>query len=863
MVRKRPGEDDRVYLVARAREDRVETDFTMGGAEWLGTELIVAGQGTAWLDPFESMTMLYGRNGAGKSTILEAIRALLLGQHVEELDARAYFRLVSLDVFDFERMLLWMVKGTRRTMNVSRTEWWWQARQANQSPLRLRGLFEEATRTLPVSDDELAGIRENFVKALTSISEQFPGKIEDVEGMAAYLADEWSTEVDRAPFGRPFWFIGAVLENAEQELFRTKGSWSVIELTRQLFGFDLEEFGVDRASWESRTWNPYSGEDAWVTMAAVWAVDALRYLGYVLDQVDGDDPDERTFREIADPAFGGRVGQALRAVCRLGVVSVRASGTPAAPGWMLRPAMDLEPSGLQAFMLDCNEKDAPWLARSLCAALLGGDGEDPGSHEALGLWGANDEGLRAALDPTRRYMSLPVGSDIPLKMFPIDLIDFDDDFDIDGALGEALAAKLNVDQDGVLMFSSDEVEVDLAPIELARQHVDAAGQMVIRLGLGIKALRLTTRMEIGSWILGRPMAVEAQDVATNRWVPVDSLSEAQRTWVRRVLQLRAASSLRKPQLVLTDEPEAGIHERAVVAAFEFLDQLDGLVVVATHHPRALTNPRATLLHVERGAAGDIQVRTPMLGGDVGEVAERFGVMPADLLGVKRLMIVVEGSHDRVVIEKLLARSSRRGVSERCLIAEARGVRNVATVADSVLLCNFTDMHVFVMVDNARAVELDLLIDGTRTAINQGVKPATAADRPEVRVFRDSATNEERWLLDLIDRATRQGLLDRIHIGGISTRDVIDLLPASAFGLTESWSALRRQHDDYRDALRKKDRGTAERNRPVDFKKWLQETKGARINIKTIAAAFDSQQTLHTDLLTLLQEIEILIDVAAL
>jgi len=95
------------------------------------------------------------------------------------------------------------------------------------------------------------------------------------------------------------------------------------------------------------------------------------------------------------------------------------------------------------------------------------------------------------------------------------------------------------------------------------------------------------------------------------------------------------------------------------------------------------------------------------------------------------------------------------------------------------------------------------------------------------------------------------MLDRFHVFGLGRKDVIEYLPASAFGLTDGWEKLRSDFDQFRDTER------------LDFKDWLRRERSAEISTRRIRSAFDSLDSVDSELLQLLSEIEIRAAVSAL
>ena len=169
-------------------------------------------------------------------------------------------------------------------------------------------------------------------------------------------------------------------------------------------------------------------------------------------------------------------------------------------------------------------------------------------------------------------------------------------------------------------------------------------------------MQLALKFRLGTprdWFLGRPSGWVCQDAHSSA-VPVSSLSGGRRRWAVAAIRLAlgGGSASGRPSIVLSDEPEAGLHRTAegqVVVGFRSLTADTGRAgIVATHSPAFLSEPAARLLHVRRRLDGATGVEA--LNGLPHD--EDMGLTKADLLALRRVFVFVEGEHDKIVLEGL-------------------------------------------------------------------------------------------------------------------------------------------------------------------------------------------------------------------
>jgi energy-coupling factor transporter ATP-binding protein EcfA2 len=329
----------------------------------------------------------------------------------------------------------------------------------------------------------------------------------------------------------------------------------------------------------------------------------------------------------------------------------------------------------------------------------------------------------------------------------------------------------------------------------------------------------------------------------------DSLSSGQQYWVNAAFRICAAEASGQSYLLIADEPERGLHERAVMGAFALLAGLSATSIVATHSVTALRFSGARLLHFEKNDDGKVNVAEPRLGEDIAEAAKRFGTSALDIFSMKRALVVVEGAHDVEVVRGLAGLAFDGQLLDRLLIVPARGVKNVATTADSVIITEFTTLHILAIIDNGRASVLNDIVGRASQALKEGKTALQAIKESGISGLARDSSPEERYMFDLIERAIHRNVLGRVRFWALSVPDIVDLLPETAFGLTKSWSKLRQEYarSPVRDG----------------FKSWLKSEYQVSISTKTVRRAFEKLDVVEGELRDILRELEIVASLSPL
>ena len=435
-----------------------------------------------------------------------------------------------------------------------------------------------------------------------------------------------------------------------------------------------------------------------------------------------------------------------------------------------------------------------------------------------------------------------------LESIPIQTVFLDRQIDLDQIAQRTFASLVSSNLETVTFEVANwetfsDIEFSGHGTSSIENFVQIVSNFLTRLDIGITKCEFKYSKDVREWVSGESAQfIFFTSVSDTSGISMADLSSGQQYWVSAAFQICYAEQTGLRYLLIADEPERGLHQRAVLSAFESLKSLSGTSIVSTHSVSALGMAGAHLLHLEKGDDGKVRVTEPYLGDDVTSAAKRFGTTPFDLFLMKRALVVVEGAHDVEVVRGLGGLSFSGSLLDRLIVVPARGVRNVATIADSVVITEFTTLHILVIVDNGRAEVLNGVINRASTALMEGKSEKQAIIISGIPELTRDASPEERFMFDLIERAIHRRVINRLHVFALSVPDIVDLLPEKSFGLHSSWPELRAEY-------------SRSGNRD-GFKNWLKSQYGTSISSRTVRKAFDELDNVEGDLKRILDELEI-------
>jgi len=334
------------------------------------------------------------------------------------------------------------------------------------------------------------------------------------------------------------------------------------------------------------------------------------------------------------------------------------------------------------------------------------------------------------------------------------------------------------------------------------------------------------------------------DESADSWVPLDSLSSAERRWARIAIEL--AIERRDGGFLLIDEPEAALHrsaERRMARALaEIAAERDLCVVVATHSPEVLDTPTAHVYLVRRSDQGLIDGhQVHPLEGESKKELQEFGLLPSDLLRRQKGFLLVEGQHDLIVLDTLIGSELER---LRVELLPVRGAGRLASALDSRVLYDFTDAHMFVLLDALRYQDITKIWnDSLRMAKTGILSTAIAHADSELKALK---IDEADALAAFATRALERGLAERHTPLALAASDILDYLPVKAFvPAADTWEALRLELT--------KSAGSPKSG--SKFKKWLVDAKKADLTPEHIRQVCETLDHIPEDFTRILQEVE--------
>ena len=447
-----------------------------------------------------------------------------------------------------------------------------------------------------------------------------------------------------------------------------------------------------------------------------------------------------------------------------------------------------------------------------------------------------------------KYLQLDRRGAFMLRSTPVQVVLLDRPIDLNQIAQKSFASLIKTELETVTFYVDDSQTV--SDIEFSRDgtkyienFVSTVSRFLARLDIGISRCEFNYSTDIRDWVEGESAEFRFfTGQSAERGIGMSDLSSGQQYWVSAAFQICFAEQTGIRYLIIADEPERGLHQRAVLSAFDSLKGLSATSVISTHSVSALSIAGAHLLHLEKGDDGKVRLTEPYLGDDIAEAARRFGTTPFDLFSIKRALVVVEGAHDVEVVKGLAGLSFGGKLLDRLVIVPARGVKNVATIADSVVVTEFTSLHILAIVDNGRAEMLNGIIERASVALREGKSERQAIVISGIPEYSKDGSPEERFMFDLIERAIHRRVINRLHLYALSVPDIVDLLPEKAFNLQNSWSELRAKY---------KRSGNRD-----GFKIWVKSEFGVSISSKNVKKAFEGLDALDGDLKKILDELEI-------
>ena len=335
---------------------------------------------------------------------------------------------------------------------------------------------------------------------------------------------------------------------------------------------------------------------------------------------------------------------------------------------------------------------------------------------------------------------------------------------------------------------------------------------------------------------------DALSTAQERWLHIALAALSGREWTTGDADGSARPTTTPHVVLLIDEPEQSLHrdaERVVRSRLEELVREENVsAIVTTHSPVMLDSELASLNHVKMHEVDSIRLEseTPDSSTDLAEFGRRLGARVSDLVALQRVFLLVEGDTDRIVLETLFGDEFAR---LRARVLPFGGTDGLHAVVAPFKMLALTDASVVVVLDHVDHAKMATVWDEARS-----MSATKGPNRAVVDLARRSFDRHaERTAAGLAKEAIKQGQLDRFSLVGIDAIDILELLPFEALGCTLA-------REDLEGAKRavESQRWTSQRT-----KDWLKE-HGADLSHARIGAAVEQMDSVPVDLVRVLDAV---------
>lgn len=284
---------------------------------------------------------------------------------------------------------------------------------------------------------------------------------------------------------------------------------------------------------------------------------------------------------------------------------------------------------------------------------------------------------------------------------------------------------------------------------------------------------------------------------TGELVRLSALSRAEQRWAKVAIASAnlpedpaiAAMGLLHPQpprVRIFDEPEAALHRTAEARMARRLlasDPARWVTVVATHSPELLDSA-ANVVLLQPAPAGRNSL-LPWSNEQLDDL-DSLGLRPSELLGRYKIMLAVEGPHDRWILEELLRDDFER---LRVVVVPMYGGKQTPGLGTAGVLHEFTDWVMVPLWDNLRSNELSRAWAEMKASAAAG---GTVEDLRKVAASAISGSSEASFARQfmLLTAMSRQWHRCAEPFG-MSEPDVLHYLPPRALSakLPASWSEV--------------------------------------------------------------------------
>jgi len=287
-------------------------------------------------------------------------------------------------------------------------------------------------------------------------------------------------------------------------------------------------------------------------------------------------------------------------------------------------------------------------------------------------------------------------------------------------------------------------------------------------------------------------------------------NESTKRWIIRAIQVAVIEKFDTPyKILLWDEPERGLHPTAIEAIryriFPFLEKLK-IKLVFTTHSMVLGNASSKIIKCFRTneIAGIPQLSDVPSVSE--EILEELGLSRFDLLSSISTLLVVEGEHDKIVLETFFGDQLAK---ERVRIITLGGTHELISLPDSEIIMGFLTTKIVILLDGGRRSilmgENELVLDQINDMFLMSDLDGANKLFKMLR-FNAGEHSEGKKLFALIDLLLTRGgkdknLLPRFSFQLLSENDVIHYLDPklalAPYRSKKNWKELQFEYEAWK------------------------------------------------------------------
>ena len=392
-----------------------------------------------------------------------------------------------------------------------------------------------------------------------------------------------------------------------------------------------------------------------------------------------------------------------------------------------------------------------------------------------------------------------------------------------------LSDNFDTSQPGEVNSGRDRLQVHHKPsMEEAADRLQKSAQVLVTKLFDEPPLLNLSITDPSVWFKGGA-AVEwsASSDISRPAVPIDQLGSAHERYsnfaIQRALHrtnhlggdVSAAES--DPQSVLIiDEPERALHPAAEATIAKGLASLADVVIVATHSTEIIDQADNLIHAVDDGGRLCLEPLVLELSPSKRRLsASQLGLTPARLTALTRVLVFVEGQHDKVVIEEFIADELKEARAEVIPMGGTYGINSIAAAG---YITAASSAPMVICLDNASNQQFQ--------GLYARLKKATSKQDGDIalNVTRDDeswgTSAEAKRLHAVLTAAWNAGQIDRIRPFGFGERDIARYFKPEHLGLKfDDW-------DTAYNAYCRKERAGEGIYKGARFKKWAQRNGAA-------------------------------------